>query len=122
MQDDLKVFLDLICRENLQSCSIEITDERVFLTWAKPKHTTLTFQNIKDLEEHLSLTSSSDDTQPLSMTFFYKQNQRIYLDILMGHLYELNNVSLVALEKLSRANLIGKGKLIEEIKMDFSEI
>ena len=120
MTRDLKIFLDNISKENLRSCSIETTlksiiDEPLVLT-----HYTTMFNNMNDVEEYLALLSTKYKSVLLSITFNYEKNQRLCLDTLTGHLYQDNTVNLISLEKLSAANLIGKGKLIEEIQMTFS--
>jgi hypothetical protein len=120
MTRDLKIFLDNISKENLRSCSIETTlksiiDEPLVLT-----HYTTMFNNMNDVEEYLALLSTKYKSVLLSITFNYEKNQRLSLDTLTGHLYQENTVNLISLEKLSAANLIGKGKLIEEIQMTFS--
>jgi len=120
MTRDLKIFLDNISKENLRSCSIETTlksiiDEPLVLT-----HYTTMFNNMNDVEEYLALLSTKYKSVLLSITFNYEKNQRLSLDTLTGHLYQENTVNLISLEKLSAANLIGKGKLIEKIQITFS--
>jgi hypothetical protein len=87
--------------------------------YTKPRHTTSTCQSIEDLEENLALLFAKDNSTLLSLTFNYEKDQRLCLDILTGHLYERNSVSLVPLEALQKFDLIGKEKLIEEILIEF---
>jgi hypothetical protein len=120
MPQDLKLFLDLVPNDKLQSCSVELTDEMI-RSWSKPHRTLLRFQNLEELEEYLALAIKEDKMNLLSMSFLYTANQRLELDVLMGHLYLRNNPVLISIEKLSKSNLIGLGKLIEEVVIEFSK-
>jgi hypothetical protein len=81
----------------------------------------MTFNTVDAVEEHLALLFAEDTSTILSVNFYYEKNIRLSLDLLTGRLYLQNSIDLISLEKLSAANLIGKGKLIEEILMEFYE-
>lgn len=120
MQRNLKQFLDLIPRMPLKSCSVEFTYDRI-QAFTRPKYSTVEFHFIEELEEYLALTFAKDEVTILSLKFDFDSAEKIFicLDILMGKLYMRNSAVMLSLEKLSSANLIGKGKLIEEVLIEF---
>jgi hypothetical protein len=120
MQRALKHFLDLVPRESLERCSVEFTYDKI-QAWTRPKYSTQEFLVIEDLEEHLALTFAKDEVTILSLKFEYTEQRFLSLDLLMNHLYLRNSATLISLEKLSSVNLIGKGKLIDEILVKFCD-
>jgi hypothetical protein len=119
MQRALKHFLDLVPRQSLERCSVEFTYDKI-QAWTRPKYSTQEFQAIEDLEEHLALTFAKDEVTILSLKFEYTEQRFLSLDLLMNHLYLRNSATLISLEKLSSVNLIGEGKLIDEILVEFT--
>jgi hypothetical protein len=120
MQRNLKHFLDLLPPESLERCSVEFTYDKL-QRLTRPKYSTQQFQTINDLEEHLALTFAKDEVTILSLQFEYTEQKFLRLDLLMNNLYMRNSATLVSLEKLLSVNLIGKGKLIDEILVKFCD-
>ncbi len=118
MQRSLKQFLDQVPLEGLNGCSVDFTRDKI-PAFSRPKYSTHLCQSIDKLEEFLALTFAKEEVSILTLKFEYGENVFLSLDVLMGHLYLRNNATLISLEKLSSANLIGHGKLIEEILVEF---
>jgi hypothetical protein len=74
---------------------------------------------VEELEEFLALTFAEEEVSILTLKFEYNENLLLTLDVLMGHLYMRNSATLISLEKLSSDNLIGPGKLIQKILVEF---
>ncbi len=119
MQRSLKQFLDLVPLEGLKGCSVDFTRDNI-PAFSRPKYSTHLCLNIDELEEFLALTFAKEAVSILTLKFQYSENVFLTLDVMMGHLHLQNSATLISLEKLSTANLIGNGKLIEEILVEFS--
>ncbi len=87
--------------------------------FSRPKYNRYLCLTVEELEEFLALTFAKEEVSILTLNFQYSENLLLTLDVLMGHLYMRNSATLISLEKLSNANLIGHGKLIEEILVEF---
>jgi hypothetical protein len=119
MQRSLKQFLDLVPLEGLKGCSVDFTRDQI-PRFSRPKYTTQSFLTVEELEEFLALTFAEEEVSILTLKFQYCEDVFLELDVLMGNLYLRNSATLMSLEKLSSANQIGKGKLIEKILVEFS--
>ncbi len=119
MPSILKQFLNLVPLEGLQGCSVDYTRDNIPV-FEQPKYSSHLCLNIDELEEFLALSFAKEEISILTLKFVYGENMYLTLDVMMGHLYLRNNATLISLEKLSAANLIGRGKLIEELFIDFS--
>ena len=119
MQRSLKQFLDQVRLDSLTGCSVDFTRDKIE-AFTRPKYSSRMFQSLEDLEEFLAITFAKEKVSILDLNFEYGENHLLRLDVLMGHLYQKNSATLISLEKLSSADLIGKGKLIEQVLVEFS--
>jgi hypothetical protein len=120
MPSTLKQFLDLVPLEGLKGCLVDFTRDNI-AAFSRPKYSSHVCLSIDELEEFLALTFAKEEISILTLKFMYCENIYLTLDVMMGNLYLRNNATLISLEKLSAANLIGKGKLIEQVVVEFSQ-
>lgn len=118
MVNQLAKFLSLVRQESLISCELEFTYDIVD-SWYRPRAQKREFLTYDAFMSFLVFLQSQDHTL-LSIGFVYPDNQRISLDLLMAKLYFLNSATLMSMEQLHGAELVGDNKMIDEILMEFS--
>lgn len=117
MGNDLLNFLSLVLRENLLSCELEITRDRID-DWARPTTQIQRFDDFETFYDFICFTLEQDYTL-LSARLNYDEGKQVYLDILMGKLLLKNSVNLISLDQLNDRGLLGNQRFVEQIQMEF---
>lgn len=118
MVNNLLNFLNLVRRNSLASCELELTRDRLD-AWARPTTQIQRFDSFDNFYDFILFTLEQDYTL-LSARLLYENSVELHMDILMGKLLLKNSVNVVSLDELNEHGLVGPQHFIEHIQMEFA--